>query len=185
MYKCQRMELREGEQIIPGVTQMPERILRNGKRKRGRKVTVQAKHLKAAANISSGMPLGKSLIDAGYSPSTARVPSAVIQRTPAIIEALKQNMSQYEAGPQERAKLIRNRLVMEIVTAKSSDAIRACEVAGKDREVRLFEPDVQIGVFSISSSDKLTKLLTAEVKDIALSGECPPQLPAPQPTDNK
>ena len=161
-----------------------------GKRKRsGRKVNVTEKHVQAAKNLLSGKyKKGEALRKAGYSASSARIPGAIIASTPGIIEAIKQELAHYETSPAERATLIRKRLVKEVLTAKSSDAIRACEVAGKDKEVRLFEPETVIGVFAVATSDKLDKLLqTSQLAQLAavpavkvLEADCTPVADPPK-----
>lgn len=185
-------------EIIPNVTQaetdgIPILVRGRPAKRKGRKPTIQPKHIKAAQNLLSGnMSMGAALVDAGFSKSTARIPGATIRNTPAIIAAIQAELSHYGVSPQQRALLIRQRLVKEVLTAKSSDAIRACEVAGKDKEVRLFEPETVIGVFAVATSEKLDKLLTinnlSNLPDSGsvrqLSAECPPADNSTQAVDS-
>lgn len=94
------------------------------------------------------MPLGQSLRKAGYSESCVKNPSALISETPAIVAAIRAELAHYEFSPEQRAQFIRQRLVKTILTGKDVDANRACELAGKDKQVRMFDPDTQVNILN-------------------------------------
>ena len=150
-------------------------------RKRGRRVTVLPHHVATAkallANAKGG--LGQAMIAGGYAPSTARNPGITITNTPALVAALKAELAHYETPPAERVQLIRRRLVKEILEAHASDAIRAAEVAGKDKELRLWQPDVQVGIFQSNAPGGITHLFETDQPELLTSSD------APQVVDDK
>lgn len=116
--------------------------------KGGRPINPKPKHFQVAKDIIEGKPLGTALKDAGYSEACQRNAGQVIRDTPAILAASKALLEHYDFSPENRKRFIRQRLMKEVLTARSSDAIRACEVAGKDKEIRLFEADTQVNILN-------------------------------------
>lgn len=162
--------------MLPAIDTMPPREQahpdRPNRKGSGRRKRVTMKHIKAAKGIVAGKPLGQALREAGYSWYSSRIPGKIIDSTPALVQAIKDELRHYEHTPAQRATLIRSRLVKEVLEANSRDAIRACEVAGKDHEVRLFVPEQQIGIFNMQMPVGVQDILGLEVTDLhAISGE--------------
>jgi hypothetical protein len=132
---------------------------------RKRTSTVKPKHIQVARNIASGLPLGKAMLQAGYSKSVSRNPGQVIAETPALVAAIRAELGHYEFAPAQRSRLIRQRLLKTVLTGNDANANRACELAGKDRDVRLFEPDVSVNILNAYVPAGITELLEPKSSD--------------------
>lgn len=102
-----------------------------------------------------------SLREAGYTPATAQNAKVNISSTPALVAAIKYELSHYQAPAHERAALARQKMLQVLLKGSDANALKACELVGKDREVQMFNPDTQIGVFISAGSKELDNLLQA------------------------
>ena len=137
---------------------------------------IKPRHLRAARNIANNMPLGAALRDAGYAESVCKNPTANIEKTPALVAAIQAELGHYQFAPEKRARVIRQRLLKTVLTGNDANANRACELAGKDREVRLFEADTQVNILNCQMPGSLLAVLQDEeletVKQSALEADC-------------
>ena len=145
-------------------------------KKGGRPVNPKPKHFQVARDILNGKPMGKALLDAGYAEASAHNPSLVISSTPSLVAAIQAELGHYQFAPEKRARVIRQRLLKTVLTGNDANANRACELAGKDKEVRLFEADTQINILNCQMPGSLLAVLQDEeletVKQSALEADC-------------
>ena len=109
---------------------------------------IKPRHLRVARNIANNMNLGDALRDAGYAESVCKNPSANISKTPALVAAITAELGHYTFAPETRARLIRQRLLKTVIQGNDANANRACELAGKDKEIRMFEADTQVNILN-------------------------------------
>ena len=139
-------ELSHTQQLAQNLTvQVFDRVKAKGRK---RTSVVKPKHLQVARNIANGLPLGKAMLDAGYSKSVSRNPGQVIADTPALVAAITAELGHYTFAPETRARLIRQRLLKTVIQGNDANANRACELAGKDKEIRMFEADTQVNILN-------------------------------------
>lgn len=136
-------------------------------RVKGRKRTsvVKPKHLAVARNIASGQTLGNAMLNAGYSKSVSRNPGQIIADTPSLVAAIQAELGHYTFAPETRARLIRQRLLKTVIQGNDANANRACELAGKDKEVRMFEADTQVNILNAHIPLELAQVIDSIDED--------------------
>jgi len=118
------------------------------------------KQLKKFANaVARGCSLQSAMLDAGYSPSTARRGKAALSKP--MWEALAREWNKLELlgrriSPERQEAIVRGRLVQNVITGRD-DAVQSARQLGADRRISMWQPDSQVG---------LVVLRTPEVRKI-------------------
>ena len=113
-------------------------------------------HTERAKAIVSALAAGESrqeaLKKAGFSDASSRSSlSSVFRNTPNLGKAVQAELHKWiEALPSlphadVRAKLVRQRLVMNLLEGKDK-AVQSAKLLGQDREVNMFEPENRVGI---------------------------------------
>ncbi len=114
------------------------------------KTGVTDRHRQVANDILvKGKPIRTALLDAGYSQASANQGMARIKRSVPLAVAYAQQIERLKnlpAPPAEaRAQIVRAKL-LENVANNCDNAVQSLKLLGQDREVSMWQPEVQQGI---------------------------------------
>jgi hypothetical protein len=114
------------------------------------KTGVTERHRKVAHGILvEGKPIRTALLDAGYSRASANQGLARIRRSVPLATAYAQEVERLKNSPvppaEARAQIVRAKL-LENVANNCDNAVRSLKLLGQDREVSMWQPEVQQGI---------------------------------------
>ena len=105
------------------------------------------KQLKAAKNMAEGMSIRQSMLDAGYSASTAEQGLRAVPAT--VLALMPQESNLVDLGraltPEQQENLVRGRLMLNTIKGKDCGVASAYRL-GQDKRVNMFTPENQTGV---------------------------------------
>lgn len=108
--------------------------------------------------VKQGKPMKEAVLDAGYSPSLAKLGISQLRRQSVGIDmAFVEAAKGIKWDAEEAKACIRARLLSDLTRGKSSGLERVAELLGRDKSIDLFvrSGDIQIGIFA-SSDDSRT-----------------------------
>jgi hypothetical protein len=119
------------------------------------KTGVTDRHRKVARGILvEGKPIRTALLDAGYSKASANQGMARIKRSIPLAVAYAQEVERLKNLPvppaEGRAQIIRSKL-LENVANNSDSAVQSLKLLGQDRELNLWQPEVQQGIIVLNT----------------------------------
>jgi hypothetical protein len=125
------------------------------------KTGVTDRHRKVARGILlEDKPIRQALLDAGYSQASANQGMARIKRSVPLAAAYAQEVERLKnkpvPPPEVRAQVVRAKL-LENVAQNRDNAIGSLKLLGQDRELNLWQPEVQQGIIVINSPKGLVK----------------------------
>jgi hypothetical protein len=114
------------------------------------KTGVTDRHRKVARGILlEGKPIRTALLDAGYSQASANQGMARIRRSVPLATAYAQEVERLRNLPvppaEARAQIVRAKL-LENVANNCDNAVQSLKLLGQDREVSMWQPEVQQGI---------------------------------------
>jgi hypothetical protein len=125
-----------------------------------------------ASAIYKGHSLQCAMLEAGYSPSTARRGRAALSKP--MLEALAREWNKLELlgrriGPEQQENLVRGRLVQNVITGRD-DAVQSARQLGADKRITMWQADSQVGLVVIKAPEppkleRPIRLKEAEFKD--------------------
>lgn len=127
--------------------------------RRGRKPKIKEKHRRVAEKVAQGATLGQALRSSGYSKNTSRNPGRILREAPALLEAIKEKLAEFDSTPGERTQLVRRRLTQIVTVGRDSDSISAAKLLGQDKEVRMWEPETKIGLLAMEVPPGMDEIL--------------------------
>ena len=118
------------------------------------KTGVTDRHRKVARSILvEGKPIRTALLDAGYSQASANQGMARIRRSVPLAAAYTQEVERLKKSPvppgEIRAQIVRAKL-LENVANNRDDAVASLKLLGQDRELSLWQPEVQQGIIVLN-----------------------------------
>ena len=127
-----------------------------------RKPKIMEKHRKVARALRRGATDREALLEAGYSESSAQKGiTDMKKRTPALAQAIQeesvQEAREFNArqgqplGKEEKVQLVDGVLIRNALhgEGEAKGSTFAAKTLGQTRAVSMFEPDLQVGVFSM------------------------------------
>ena len=127
-----------------------------------RKPKIMEKHRKVARALRRGATDREALLEAGYSESSAQKGiTDMKKRTPALAQAIQeesvQEAREFNArqgqplGKEEKVQLVDGVLIRNALhgEGEAKGSTFAAKTLGQTRAVNMFEPDLQVGVFSM------------------------------------
>jgi hypothetical protein len=114
------------------------------------KTGVTERHRKVAHGILvEGKPIRTALLDAGYSRASANQGLARIRRSVPLATAYAQEVERLRNSPvppaEARAQIVRAKL-LENVANNCDNAVQSLKLLGQDRELSMWQPEVQQGI---------------------------------------
>jgi hypothetical protein len=118
------------------------------------KTGVTERHRKVAHGILvEGKPIRTALLDAGYSRASANQGLARIRRSVPLAAAYAQEVERLKNLPvppaEARAQIVRAKL-LENVANNCDNAVQSIKLLGQDREVSMWQPEVQQGIIVLN-----------------------------------
>jgi len=119
-----------------------------------RAIGVTDRHRKVAHGILvDGKPIRTTMLDAGYSHASANQGLARIRRSVPLAAAYAQEVERLKNSPvppaEARAQIVRTKL-LENVANNCDNAVQSLKLLGQDRELSLWQPEVQQGLIILN-----------------------------------
>ena len=129
-----------------------------------RKSTKEIKRFASA--VSKGCSLQRAMLDAGYSPSTARRGKAALSKP--MLEALARESSKLELlgrkiSPERQESLVRGRLVLNTLRGRD-DGTQSAKLLGADRRISMWQVDSQVGLVVLQAPPQMMVPKCAEAE---------------------
>ena len=120
-----------------------------------RKSTKEIKRFASA--VSKGCSLQRAMLDAGYSPSTARRGKAALSKP--MLEALARESSKLELlgrkiSPERQESLVRGRLVLNTLRGRD-DGTQSAKLLGADCRISMWQVDSQVGLVVLQAPPQM------------------------------
>ena len=111
------------------------------------------KHAQLAKDIvQEGMSMKDAMLKAGYSEGSAANLKKFLNTCPGVREAMRKELALWTSeNPEHDLGVIRGRLMQIVMTGRDVDAIAAAKVAGQDKRLQMFTPQVQVGILAMPS----------------------------------
>ena len=119
------------------------------------------RHRKVARGILlEGKPIRQAMLDAGYSQASANQGMARLKRSAPLAAAYAQELERLKNRPvppaEVRAQIVRAKLLENVATGKD-ESVQSLKLLGQDRELNLWQPEVQQGIIVINSPKGMVK----------------------------
>ena len=127
------------------------------------KTGVTDRHRSVARGILlKGKPIRQAMLDAGYSQASANQGMARIRRSGPLATAYAQEVERLKNLPvppaEIRAQIVRAKL-LENVADNRDNAVQSLKLLGQDRELSLWQPEIQQGIIIVNPSNGAAKNL--------------------------
>jgi hypothetical protein len=130
------------------------------------KTGVTDRHRQVARGILlEGKPIRQAMLDAGYSQASANQGMARIKRSVPLAAAYAQEVERLKhkpvPPPEVRAQVVRAKLLENVASGKD-ESVQSLKLLGQDRELNLWQPEIQQGIIVINSPKSVPKDLLNE-----------------------